>query len=201
MVVEEETHVMPKVQVVYATRHDGTAGIAQRIAEVLRGQGADVMLADAADRPDPGGFDGYVVGSGVYIGNWLKEGTEFLSRNQSKLAEKPVWLFSSGPLPNSSKTALAEDALTRALGPAEGPGSGGRKKLAALALVIRPREHRVFMGAYDPDDPAKSMAERVVRLMPGAKKILPAGDFREWDAIEAWARDIGAEVLAKVPVG
>jgi menaquinone-dependent protoporphyrinogen oxidase len=191
---------MPSVQVVYASRHGGTAGIAERIGESLRSTGADALVVDAATQPDPAGFDAYVVGSGVYIGSWLKEAIEFLERRQAILATKPVWLFSSGPLPHSSKTAEGEDPLTKALGPEEGPGSGGRKKIFALSDAIHPREHRVFSGAFDPNDSPKSMGERLVRMMPGAKKILPEGDYREWDAIEAWAREIGRELTEKVPV-
>jgi menaquinone-dependent protoporphyrinogen oxidase len=189
-----------KVQVVYASRHGGTAGIAERIAEVLRTEGADVVIADAADRPDPSGFDAYVIGSGVQIGRWHKEGSEFLERNKATLATRPVWLFSSGPLPGSSMTSETQDPLTLALGPEEGPGSGGRKKIAELSAAIHAREHRVFAGAFDPNDPPKSMQERLVRLMPAAKGVLPAGDFREWDAIETWARQIAAELAATVPV-
>jgi menaquinone-dependent protoporphyrinogen oxidase len=192
---------MKRIQVVYATRHGGTAGIAERIAEVLRSEGADVVLCNAGGRPDASGFDGYVIGSGVHIGSWFKEATEFLERNHPKLAARPVWLFSSGPLPGSSKATEGTDRLTLALGPEEGPGSGGRKKIDALSAAIHPRDHRVFYGAFDPMDPAKSMLERVVRLMPASKQILPAGDFREWDAIEAWAREIASELLPKVPVG
>lgn len=190
-----------RVQVVYASRHGGTAGIAERIAEILRAEGADVMVADAADRPDPSGFDAYVIGSGVQIGSWHKEGTEFLERNQATLATRPVWLFSSGPLPGSSKMTEGADRLTLALGPEEGPGSGGRKKITGLAVAIHARDHRVFYGAFNPDDPAKSMQERLVRLLPAAKAVLPEGDFREWDLIEAWAREIAAELVARVPVG
>ena len=189
-----------RVQVVYASRHGWTAGIAERIADVLRAEGADVVLADAASRPDASGFDAYVIGSGVQIGSWHKEGVEFLERNQSPLATKPVWLFSSGPLPGSSMMTETEDRLTLALGPEDGPGSGGRKKIATLSGAIHPREHRVFLGGFDPHDPPKSMQERLVRLMPVAKSVLPAGDFREWDAIEAWAREISAELVAKVAV-
>jgi menaquinone-dependent protoporphyrinogen oxidase len=192
---------MSKVQVVYASRHGGTAGIAERIADVLRAEGADVSICDAADRPDPTGFDAYVIGSGVQIGRWHKEGFEFLERNQSTLATKPVWLFSSGPLPGSSTTTEETDPLTRALGPEEGPGSGGRKRIATLSAAIHPRDHRVFKGAFDPHDPPKSIQERLVRLMPAAKQVLPAGDFREWDAIEAWAREIAAALVTEVPVG
>jgi menaquinone-dependent protoporphyrinogen oxidase len=183
---------MPKVQVVYASRHRGTAGIAARIAEVLRSEGADVVVVDAVKRPEASGFDGYVIGSGVYIGSWLKEATEFLERNQSMLATRPVWLFSSGPLPGSSKATNTTDPLTLALGPEEGPGSGGRRKVSSLSAAIHPRDHRVFLGAFDPNDPPKSLQERLVRLMPASKQILPTGDFREWDAIEAWAREIAA---------
>ena len=43
------------------------------------------------------------------------------------------------------------------------------------------------------------MQERLVRLLPAAKQVLPTG-FREWDAIEAWAREIAAQLVEKVPV-
>jgi menaquinone-dependent protoporphyrinogen oxidase len=159
------------------------------------------VVADGADKPDASGFDGYVVGSGVYMGSWLKEGIEFLERNQSTLTARPVWLFSSGPLPGSSKATETDDPLTLALGPMEGPGSGGHKKIAALSGAIHPRDHRVFLGAFDPNDPPKSLQERLVRLMPAAKRILPTGDFREWGAIDAWAHEIAAELEANIPVG
>jgi len=185
---------MSRVQVVYASRHGGTAGIAKRIAEVIESEGADVVVVDAADRPDASAFDAYVIGSGVYIGSWLKEGTEYLERNQSTLATRPVWLFSSGPLPGSSKAPDTTDPLELALGPEEGPGSGGRKRIAALSAAIQLRDHRVFLGAFDPSDPPKSMPERLVRLMPASKGMLPAGDFRDWDAIDAWASAIAVAV-------
>ena len=58
----------------------------------------------------------------------------------------------------------------------------------------------MFLGAFDPHDQPKSLQERVVRLMPGSKVILPAGDFREWDAIESWARQIAQGLPVEVPV-
>jgi menaquinone-dependent protoporphyrinogen oxidase len=135
------------------------------------------------------------------MGSWLREGVEFLERNQPTLATRPVWLFSSGPLLNSSTTAEAEDPLAAALGPEDGPGSGGRKRIATLSGTIHPRDHRVFLGAFDPHDAPKSMQERLVRLMPAARRVLPAGDFRDWDAIEAWAHEIAAQLAATAQVG
>lgn len=191
---------MPRAEVIYASRHGSTAGIAQRIAEGLRSAGVEVLVADAADHPDPAGFDAYVVGSGVYMGSWLKEAVEWLERNRSALAGHPVWLFSSGPLPGSTKETTGADPLTDALGPDEGPGSGGRRKIESLSATFQPRGHAVFQGAFDPNDPPKSMSERLVRMMPAAKGILPAGDFREWDKVDAWARAVAEEIVGVVPV-
>jgi menaquinone-dependent protoporphyrinogen oxidase len=183
---------MAKVLVVYASRHGGTRGIAERIGDVLRAEGLEADVV-AADHAEVGNTDAVIVGSGVYMGSWLKEGIEFIKRNEAGLAARPLWLFSSGPLPGSSKDkGPVDDPITNALGPEDGPGSGGRKKIAELSAATHPRDHRVFFGAFDPNDPPRAMSERFVRMMPAAKGILPPGDFRDWDAIEAWAREIAA---------
>ena len=194
---------MTKVLVVYGSRHGGSEGIARRIGEVLRAKGiaAPVMSADKAAPEDVRDADGFVVGSGVYMGRWLKEPTEFLEDFPTVLRSRPVWLFSSGPLPGSTRSNDPLDPLTDALGPKVGPGSGGRKKIEELAASIGARDHRVFLGRYDPDDPPRSFPERFVRLLPMAKGVLPHGDFRNWPDIDAWALEI-AEVMASpaVPV-
>jgi menaquinone-dependent protoporphyrinogen oxidase len=50
---------------------------------------------------DVGAIDGYdavVLGSAVYLGNWMKPAKEFAVREAAALAAVPVWLFSSGPI-------------------------------------------------------------------------------------------------------
>ena len=165
---------MQRVLIVHASRHGGTAGIADRIGTVMRSAGVDATVATAAAMPDPQGFDGCLVGAGVYMGSWVKEGSEFLDRYAATLAGMPVWLFSSGPLPGSSKEVAGVDPLENALGPAQGPGSGGRRRIEGLAEVIHPREHRVFQGVFDPADSPKTLPERVVRMMP-VREGHPAG--------------------------
>jgi menaquinone-dependent protoporphyrinogen oxidase len=188
---------MTKVLVVYGSRHGGTKGIAERIGEVLKTRGVDATVAAAGrvNAMDVLVADAFIVGSGVYMGSWLKEPIQFLERNQAALAARPLWLFSSGPLLGSTAVKDDADPNADALGPAEGPGSGGRKKVEALMAATGARENRIFFGAFDPEDPPKAMSERFVRLMPAAKGLLPPGDFRNWDDIEAWARAI-AEALA-----
>jgi menaquinone-dependent protoporphyrinogen oxidase len=188
---------MTKVLVVYASRHGGTRGIAERIGEVLRAEALETDVAPAELVAGVGRADAVVIGSGVYMGSWLKEAIDFIKRNEGTLAGLPLWLFSSGPIPGSSKNKTpAIDPLEDALGPLAGPGSGGRKRIAEISDVTHPRDHRVFLGAFDPNDSPKTMSERLVRLLPAAKNILPSGDFRDWDAIEAWAREIAATLKA-----
>jgi menaquinone-dependent protoporphyrinogen oxidase len=192
---------MPRALIVHASRHGATAGIAERIGEALRRSDVEAVVAPAADRPDPSGYDAFVVGGAVYMGSWQKEGIEFLERNVETLRTRPTWIFSSGPLPASSRAVPeTEDRYGGALGPADGPGSGGRKKIEGLAELIGVREHRILQGAFDPADPPKAMSERLARMMPAVRDILPAGDFRQWDVIEAWAKDIAEEIRGKVPV-
>jgi menaquinone-dependent protoporphyrinogen oxidase len=54
----------------------------------------------------------------------------------------------------------------------------------------------VFFGAWDPDAPPVGLGERMVRHMPAARNSIPAGDFRDWPAIDAWAAGIARELHA-----
>ena len=189
---------MARVLVVHASRHGGTRGIAERIGRVLDGEGHDVEVAAASASPAVGGRHAVIVGSGVYMGSWLDDGLEFLRANRGLLSSRRVWLFSSGPLPAAKSYDASKDPVENALGPADGPGSGGRRKLQELIDEITPREHRVFAGAFDPSDSPKNLAERFIRIMPASGNILPPGDYRDWKAIEAWAREIAAELPAPV---
>ena len=56
-------------------------------------------------------------------------------------------------------------------------------------------------GAYDLDAPPVGAGERFVRHMPAARAAMPAGDFRDWPAIDAWAARIAAELGTSEPRG
>ena len=190
---------MHRALIVHASRHGATRGIAERIGEVLRLEGVDAMVVPASQQPDPAPYHAVVVGSAVYMGSWLGEGIEYLERNATTLRGRPTWIFSSGPLPGSTKEQPAgDDRYGGALGPADGPGSGGRKRIEAAAEQIGVRDHRILLGAYDPTDPPKAMSERLARMLPSVKAILPEGDFREWGVIETWARELAAAIKAEV---
>jgi menaquinone-dependent protoporphyrinogen oxidase len=178
------------VLVVYASRHGATRGIAERIAQTLRGSELVVTLLPVEDVREPGHYDAFVVGSAAYMYRWLGEATSFVKHNRALLASRPLWLFSSGPLGTETVDEQGRDVL-EAMAP---------KEFAELRGALHPRGERVFFGAWDPSQPPIGLAERFTRLMPAARDALPAGDFRDWPEIEAWAASI-ADELTRVPAG
>ena len=181
-----------KILVAYASRHGATAGIAERIAETLERSGLDVTLQPVENVGSVDEYDAFVVGSAAYMGGWLGDATTFVRRHRDLLAGRPVWLFSSGPVGTETVDAKGRDQLK----------ASEPKEFEEFARTIQPREQRVFFGAYDPDAAPTGLAEglmaRFMRLAPAARKALPAGDFRDWPAIETWAEAIAGELR---PVG
>jgi menaquinone-dependent protoporphyrinogen oxidase len=155
--------------VTYGSKHGSTAGIADRIAERLRQRGLVVTVRPVSAVTDLQRYEAFVIGSAVYMGSWMQEATEFVRRNRALLAERPVWLFSSGP---TGVATLPEP-----------------KQITEFQAAIRPRDHRVFAGALDRQQ--LSFSERVIVKAVKA----PTGDFRDWDDIDAWAETI-AHTLA-----
>jgi menaquinone-dependent protoporphyrinogen oxidase len=179
-----------RVLVAYATRHGSTLGIAERIAARLRTRGLEVDTCDAGTTQDIHGYDAFVVGSAAYMFHWLSQASTFVRRNRALLAKRPVWLFSSGPIGTETVDAKGRDILV----------ASEPKEFIEFRSLVLPRGERVFFGAYDPDAPAVGMVERlgsaVLRHLPAdARKAMPAGDFRDWAVIDAWADEI-AEALA-----
>ena len=177
---------MTQVMVVVASRHGATRGIADRIGETLRAEGLEVSVFDAKEAPGPQWADAVVIGGAAYMGKWLDEVTEYITLHHAALSERPTWLFASGPVGTELVDKKGHDVL-------EPP----QFMLDAAADVLA-QGIRVFFGRWDPSDEPKSVAERVFRMLPISKDVLPIGDYRDWPAIEAWAHEIARE-LAEAP--
>jgi menaquinone-dependent protoporphyrinogen oxidase len=180
------------ILVAYATRHGATRGIAERITERLRAAGLDAEARPATEVRDAARYDAFVVGAAAYMFHWLEDATTFVKRNRALLAERPTWLFSSGPVGTDTVDKEGRDVLV----------ASEPKEFAEFRDAIHPHDEKVFFGAIDPAAKPIGLAERVMSLMPAAKAALPQGDFRDWPAIDAWADAIahelaGAAVLAR----
>ncbi len=183
MDIERQADGAP-VLVAYASKHGATQEIAERIADRLRSYGLESVAKPVTASGDLNGYSAFVIGSAVYLGSWMKDATAFFQRHRDVLAERPVWLFSSGPLGTSPTDDAGHELKTEAL----------PKQTQDLDVAIAPREHRVFFGVLDPA--TLGLAERAMRKLPAGRQLLPEGDFRDWSEIEAWADGI-ATVLTQ----
>jgi len=162
------------VLVAYASKHGSTEGIARAIADRLSELGVPADVQAVGDVDDLAALDAVVLGSAVYAGSWMKEAVEFVHRHAEPLAERPVWMFSSGPLGEE----VEDDE--------EQP-----RQLQELRGLIGPIDHRIFFGALD-----RSKLGFGERMMVKAVKA-PDGDFRDWATIRAWADGIAAVLRAR----
>lgn len=155
-----------RVLVAYATRAGSTAGVAERVAEVLSSNGFAAEAVNVKKAGDVASCDAVVVGSAVRAGKLMPEVLKFLDKNKTALAAKPLATF---------VVCLAMKDWDEKGRATAGP------YLAPVRERVKPLSEGLFGGAYDPDK--VGFVERQILKMIKA----PSGDFRRWDEIEAWA--------------
>jgi menaquinone-dependent protoporphyrinogen oxidase len=174
-----EDEMDKQVLVAYATKYGATAEIAEKIGQVLSQAGlrTDVLPADRVSDLSP--YKAVVLGSAVYVGRWRKEAATFLKANEKVLAERPVWLFSSGPTGEGDPVELTKGWRF--------PGA-----LQPIADRIQPRDIALFHGAAD-----VKRLNLIERWMIKNVKA-PFGDFRDWETITSWATVIADDLKERV---
>lgn len=165
-----------KVLVACASKMGSTAEIADTLAERLAAAGLDVDRRSVEGIREIGAYQAVVLGSAVYTGRWRQEAVTFLRRFARDLARRPVWLFQSGPLDESTER---EDIPLP-------------KRVAPHADAIGIRGFVTFGGRIDAEHPAGFLAKRMVDA--GLSK-----DFRDFDRVRAWADAIATELGACAP--
>jgi menaquinone-dependent protoporphyrinogen oxidase len=157
-----------KVLVCAATKYGATGEIADAVADVLADKGLEVTVIPPEQAGAIEQFDAVVLGSAVYMGQWMKPARELVDRSAAALAARPVWLFSSGPVGEPAK-------------PAENPVD-----VSEILQSTKARDHRVFTGRL-----VKKHLSFPDRAMASAIRAAE-GDFRNWAEIRAWAAGIAS---------
>ncbi|TIC88539.1 flavodoxin [Nocardioides sp. GY 10113] len=160
-----------KALVVYGSKRGGTKGLAQMLGDALTEQGIEVTVRSAAVRTgDVGSYDAVVVGGALYAGRWHKAARRFVKRESDALRDTKVWLFSSGPIGDDAEPAGEMEPVGHVRAAMERVGAVG---------------HATFGGRLEPDAkgfPANAMAKKM------------AGDWRDPEAVSAWAKEIAASL-------
>jgi menaquinone-dependent protoporphyrinogen oxidase len=157
-----------RVLVAYATKLGSNAEIADAIARVLRSSGHHVSAVSVRDVKAIDGWDAVILGSAIYAAHWQKDARRFVSRFHDRLQVLPLWLWGSGPL--DPQLASADLPIT--------------PHAAEITGDLGALDHRTFGGRLAPDAP----------IDPQVLKTHPIGDFRDWEAIDAYARKIAMEL-------
>jgi menaquinone-dependent protoporphyrinogen oxidase len=161
-----------RVLVATSSKHGSTAEIGRAIGSMLRGLGIESNVTEPEAVASVVEYEAVILGSAVYAGHWMKPIKELVERFSDELAERPVWLFSSGPIGDPPR-------------PEEDPVD-----VAPIMEATRARGHVVFAGRLD-----KSKLGFAERAMVAAFKA-PEGDFRDWDEIRSWAEGIASEMVS-----
>lgn len=156
------------ILVAYASKYGSTREVAEHLAARLTDLGQDAAARPVGEITSLGSPSAVVVGSPIYNGAWLPEATAFVTGNADALAEMPTWLFSVGPL-GADYDAPEVD-------------------IGVVSELVSPTDQAVFFGALDQE--TLDDADKTAMTASGAS----AGDFRDWDAITAWAEAIAGEL-------
>ena len=166
-----------KILLAYATKHGATSSIAAKIADVLCAEGFQVDLKLARKVKDVAEYDAVIVGSPIYIGQWLRGAKQFLNRYEDELAGKNVAAF-------ITCTYLQDDNDTP------------ERRAHAQELYIDPIFENlpdiqpISFGILSGEFLYKELYPVESFLMKLAK--FSEGDFRNEDKISAWALELSA---------
>lgn len=171
-----------RVLVAYASGAGSTAEVAEAIARPLRDPGVEVDVRPVGEVTDLSIYQALILGSSIRAGRWLPSAIHFVEKYRLEMADIPVAYFTT-----------------------------------CLTMVHDTPENRRIVLAYL--EPVRQMAPEITpvgiglfagSLTPGLEQILPGesgpyGDYRDWEAIEAWAKRIrpllvDEEFQAEIPL-
>jgi len=168
---EGAARMSEEILVAYATRTGTTKSVADFIGEVLCKQGAAVEVMDVKRANDAAAYRAAVLGSAIRAGKLMPEMLAFAEANQERLKNMPLAAF-------IVCATLQEDTEEK------------RREAAAyldpLRALVEPDMEGFFAGAID-----RSKLSLPLRLILRAMKA-EDGDWRDWDAIRAWAARLPA---------
>lgn len=160
-----------RILVAYASPRGSTAEIAQAVGKELQLAGYDVEVIEMKSVSSLAGYSAVVIGGPFYMGKVVGDVGKFIGRYRDALAKVPVAAFAVGVAPLGKDPADKDNAM---------------KKLQKTLEPQKPVAMTIFAGKVDPEK--LSFLQRW--MVEKAKS--PVGDFRDWDAIARWAKDLPA---------
>lgn len=167
-----------KILVAFASAHGSTGEVAYFIGDVLRENHQNVTVAAVKDITSIQQYDVFVLGSAIHNGLWLPTMSKFISHFRTDFQQKPlfIWLSCIRVLePNGYAHVMTHYLRHEAL-----------RNLNVDSITA-------FAGKLDADGINWTERGSFVSHYDGVN-VDANGDFRDWDAISHWAKQIGQHI-------
>lgn len=175
---------MNKVLIIYGTRYGTTTEVVQDMSNTARELGAQVdvvHLEKGTPYPKPEEYDLVIIGSGIQAGQWTKRPLKFIEQNLETLSKTNVALFVvSGYAGNPDKVAEAQSEYLDMM-PEKYPGLSPIST-ALIGGMFEFKKYNLVVRAL-----VKSI---VKKQLPPGEEMPEKMDFRDWDMIRDWIKDI-----------
>lgn len=170
-----------KILIAYASQFGTTAEVAEAIGDTLSQEGRIVETQWVKNVKDISQYDAVVIGSAIQYDKWMPEARDFVISNQNILEKMPVAYFF---------TCLT---LSQRNEKTERQAMGYAAKLYSLAPRVKPVDIGRFAGAVN----YSKMSFFFRLVLGGILTVMDVkeGDYRDWVAIRAWARNIELKLV------
>jgi menaquinone-dependent protoporphyrinogen oxidase len=159
------------VLVAYASKYGSTGGVADAIGKELCAKGFNADVVAIKNAGNIRSYQGVVIGSAIYRGKWMSEAIDFVNKNQDILCQMPVAYF----LVCMTLSQPTEEKRAQVLSYMD--------DILKAVPRIKPVGIGTFAGALNYGN--LSWLNKKILKSKGS----PEGDFRDWNAIRAWARE------------
>jgi menaquinone-dependent protoporphyrinogen oxidase len=170
-----------KILIAYASEFGTTGEVAEAIGEVLCQEGNTVETKWVNNVKDLNNYDAVIIGSPIRYDKWMSEATEFVTANQKILQQLPVAYFFTCLVLHKLNPKGDLDAKEYS------------DKLQALVPQVKPVSIRGFVGVLDYSK--MGFFSRILMKVILFNKGVKEGDYRDWDAIRAWAKDTQLKLI------
>jgi menaquinone-dependent protoporphyrinogen oxidase len=170
-----------RVLIAYASVCGSTAEIAEETGRVLAEAGAEVYVSDVSDVTSLEGYTAVVLGTAIRMGQPVKSMRVFLRRHGCDVAALPTAVFSVGSTAKErTPSAICEAA----------------RAVAPVVSVVHPVSIALFAGKVDAE--RLTLPWRALVEYSDAGRLCE-GDWRDWNAITSWARELRVHLLSSLP--
>ena len=127
-------------------------------------------------------FDAVIFGSGMRMGKFHKEARDWLQANSDILAHLPIAFYSVGLRAATPQSGMLEQA---------------ERELDAAVCNITDGQHPVryaVLPGWKRTEGFNAMEKLALRVYP-----LEDGDYRDWDKVDSWLREVAPALLGNGP--